>query len=209
MRMRDDRREAAAILASRVHKPRGLPPVRMRLVLVNHTSEWSGGEAALMRLIAALSSTHTCAVACPAEGTLPERLDEAGIERLTLPEVDLSLRVHPVQTPRGIAQVAAAGVALQRAAKRYGADLIHANSVRAGLIGAAAARLGTAPVVVQVHDDLPLTRAGRASRAGSARRAAGVVPVSAYAAKVSNDGFVGLGGERVYVAIDHERCHPD
>jgi glycosyltransferase involved in cell wall biosynthesis len=181
----------------------------MRLALVNHTSDWSGGEAALMRLIAALSPEHVCAVACPPAGRLPDRLDAAGIERLPLPDVDLSLRLHPVQTVRGVAEVAAAGVALRRAAKRYGADLVHANSVRAGLIGAAADRLGLPPLVVQVHDDLPLTRTGRATRSAIARTAAGIVAVSDHTAQTFNEGLRTPRAERVYISIDHDRCDPD
>jgi glycosyltransferase involved in cell wall biosynthesis len=181
----------------------------MKIVLVNHTSDWSGGEAALMRLIAALSPEHECVVACPAEGTLPERLDEYGIERAVLPDVDLSLRVHPVQTPIGIAQVAAAGVALRRAAREHGADLVHANSVRAGLIGAAADRLGSPPIVVQVHDDLPYSTAGRLTRSAIARTAAGIVAVSDYTAATFNRGLRFPRAERVYISIDHERLDPD
>jgi glycosyltransferase involved in cell wall biosynthesis len=181
----------------------------MRLALVNHTSDWSGGEAALMRLIAALSTEHVCAVACPPTGTLPDRLDAAGIERLPLPHVDLSLRLHPTRTARGLAEVVAAGVALRRAAKRYGADLVHANSVRAGLIGAAADRLGLPPLVVQVHDDLPLTPTGRATRAAIARTAAGIVAVSDHTAQTFNHGLRTPRAERVYISIDHDRCDPD
>jgi glycosyltransferase involved in cell wall biosynthesis len=180
----------------------------MRLALVNHTSDWSGGEAALMRLIAALSPEHTCAVACPPVGTLPDRLDAAGIDRLPLPHVDLSLRLHPTHTLRGIAEVAAAGVALRRAARRYGADLVHANSVRAGLIGAAADRLGLPPLVVQVHDDLPLTRTGRATRGAIARTAAGIVAVSDHTARTFNQGLRIPRAQRVYISIDHDRCDP-
>jgi L-malate glycosyltransferase len=181
----------------------------MKIVLVNHTSDWSGGEVALMRLIAALSQEHECVVACPPEGTLPERLDEYGIARVALPDVDLSLRVHPVQTPIGIAQVAAAGVALRRRAREEGADLVHANSVRAGLITAAADRLGSPPIVVQVHDDLPMTTAGRLTRSAIARTAAGIVAVSDYTAATFNQGLRVPRAERVYISIDHRRFDPD
>jgi glycosyltransferase involved in cell wall biosynthesis len=181
----------------------------MRIVLVNHTSDWSGGEAALMRLISALSMEHECAVACPQDGRLPERLDAAGIDRLVLPDVDLSLRLHPVNTTRGIAQIGAAGVALRRAAARHGADLLHANSTRAGLIGAAADRLGAPPVVVQVHDDLPRSRAGRLTRSAIARTASGVTAVSDHTAATFDQGLRRPRAERIYISIDQDRCDPD
>jgi L-malate glycosyltransferase len=177
-------------------------------VLVNHTSSWSGGEAALMRLVASLSGEHACAVACPPRGALPDHLRAAGVEHLALPEVDLSLRLHPTQTPRGIAQVIAAGVALRRVARRFGADIIHANSVRAGLIGAVADRLGGPPTVVQVHDDLPLSRAGRLTRKAIARTAAGIVAVSDYTAATFDRTLARPRAERIYISVDHERCDP-
>ena len=180
----------------------------MRVVLVNHTSSWSGGEVALMRLVAALRGEHTCAVACPPQGPLPERLRDAGIEHLPLPDVDLSLRLHPTQTPRGVAQVVRAGVALRRAAARYRADVVHANSVRAGLVGAVSDRLGGPPTVVQVHDDLPLSRAGRATRAAIARSAAGIVAVSDFTAATFNRTLRSPRAERIYISLDHERCDP-
>ena len=180
----------------------------MRVVLVNHTSSWSGGEVALMRLVAALRGEHTCAVACPPQGPLPERLRDAGIEHLPLPDVDLSLRLHPTQTPRGVVQVVRAGVALRRAAGRYRADVVHANSVRAGLVGAVSDRLGGPPTVVQVHDDLPLSRAGRATRVAIARTAAGVVAVSDFTAATFNRTLRSPRAERIYISLDHERCDP-
>ena len=181
----------------------------MRVVLVNHTSSWSGGEVALMRLVAALRDEHDCAVACPAHGDLPDRLAAEGVEHLALPDVDLSLRLHAAQTPRGLAQVAAAGLALRRAAERFGADVVHANSVRAGLIGSVADRLGGPPVVVQVHDDLPLSRAGRATRGAIGRTAAGIVAVSDHTAATFDATLTVPRTERIYISLDHERCDPD
>ena len=181
----------------------------MRVVLVNHTSSWSGGEVALMRLVSALRGAHECAVACPATGALPDRLADAGVEHLALPDVDLSLRLHPAQTPRGVAQVAAAGLALRRAAERFRADIVHANSVRAGLIGGVADRLGGPPVVVQVHDDLPLSRAGRVTRSAIGRTAAGIVAVSDHTAATFDAALAVPRTERIYISVDHERCDPD
>ncbi|MEA2419901.1 MAG: hypothetical protein QOE60_2107, partial [Thermoleophilaceae bacterium] len=102
----------------------------MRILFANHTSAWSGGEVSMMRLVESLRSDHDVCVACPAPGTLTDAVDGAGVERLALPTVDASLRPHPIQTPLGLAQLASGGLALARAARRFRADVIHANSTR-------------------------------------------------------------------------------
>jgi L-malate glycosyltransferase len=181
----------------------------VRIVFANHTGDWSGAEVALMRLISALRGEHALAVACPNRGRLAAAVDAAGIQRLRLPSADVSLRTHPVLTPLGVAQLLVAGVALRLAAQRHAADVIHANSLRAGLSGGVAARLGGPPVVVQVHEHLPASALGRATRKAIARSAAAVVGVTAYTAANFNEGLPMERAKPVYISIDHERFDPD
>lgn len=165
----------------------------------------SGAEIALLRLIAGLGDEHTCVVACPAEGALPERLADDGIDHVPLPTMDLTLRLHPLFTPIGLARAGAAGAALRDHARRIGADVVHANSVRAGLLGAVADRMGAgAPIVTQVHDHLPHSAAGRATRSMIARTSAGVVAVSDRTTDSFNEGLRTPRAERVYISIDPE-----
>lgn len=138
----------------------------MRVLFVNHTARVSGGELSLLGLLEALPADVEAAVACP-PGALAERLDAAGVERLPIQGTDGSLRLHPRRTPRALGEMARAAVDLDRAAPEYRPDVIHANSIRAGLIAVAA---GTArrrlrgdsavpaarrPVVVHARDCLP------------------------------------------------------
>src|SRR5215210_282191 len=162
-----------------------------------------------MRLLSRLSAGHDCAVAAPAPGRLPELLDERGIRRFEIPAGDVSLRLDPVQTPLGLSRIAAGGVRLRAAARRFGADVIHANSLRTGLMGAVAAPLGAPPIVVQVHEHLPLSAAGRATRLVVARTAAGVSAVTDYTAANFNQGLRTPRAVRAYISIDHERFDPD
>ena len=104
----------------------------MRILLANHTGAWSGGEVSLMRLVAGLRADHEIAIACPDEGRLAREIDAAGVERLSIPAVDASLRLHPIQTPAGMRQLGAGGGALARAARHFEAEVVHANTPRVG-----------------------------------------------------------------------------
>jgi glycosyltransferase involved in cell wall biosynthesis len=177
----------------------------MRILFANHTGAWSGAEVSLMRLVQTLGTEHDLCVACPAEGPLADQLDGAGLDRIPLPAVDASLRLHPVQTPIGIGQLAAAGVGLARAAKRFRAEVIHANSPRAGIMGALALPLGGPPFVVRAHEHVPLTPVGRAVRALLVRTASAVAAVSDYTAERFNEGLEPPVATRVYNSIDHAR----
>jgi L-malate glycosyltransferase len=181
----------------------------MRILFANHTGAWSGAEVSLMRLVETLRAEHDLCVACPPAGPLAEELDSAGIERMPLPRVDASLRLHPVQTPIGVGQLAAGGLGLARAAKRFRADVIHANSPRAGIMGAVASRLGAPAVVVRAHEHVPLTPAGRAVRSLLVRTASAVVAVSDYTAERFNEGLAPPIATRVYNSIDHARFDPE
>jgi glycosyltransferase involved in cell wall biosynthesis len=181
----------------------------MRILFANHTGAWSGAEVSLMRVIAGLREAHDVCVACPSDGPLRDAVERAGVERLPLPAVDASLRVHPVQTPLGVGQLGVGGVALARAAKHFVADVIHANTTRAGLMGAIALPLGAPPIVVRAHEHLPLTRVGRAARSLILRTASAVVAVSDYTAEKFNEGLAVPVATRVYNSIDHARFDPD
>jgi L-malate glycosyltransferase len=177
----------------------------MRILFANHTSAWSGGEVSLMRLVEGLRADHEICVACPATGPLAEAVDRAQVERLPLPTVDASLRLHPVQTPVGLAQLASGGLSLARSARRFHADVIHANSTRVGIMASIARARGGPPFVVRAHEHVPLTPVGRAVRALIVRSAGGVAAVSDYTAKRFNEGLAQPVATRVYNSIDHER----
>jgi glycosyltransferase involved in cell wall biosynthesis len=181
----------------------------MRILFANHTSAWSGGEVSMMRVLESLRAEHAVSLACPEDGALADFADRAGIERLSLPAVDASLRLHPLQTPAGLAQMAAGGLALARAARQADAEVIHANSSRTGVLGALARARGGPAYVVRAHEHLPLTKVGRAVRALIVKTAGEVAAVSDYTAARFNEGLSRPVAKRVYNSIDHARFHPD
>jgi L-malate glycosyltransferase len=180
----------------------------MRILFANHTGTCSGAETAMVRLLESLRDNQDVAVACPSESPLAKTVEEAGIKLFSIPAVDVSLRLHPIWTLRGAGQLGAAGTALRRTANRWRADVVHANSLRAGLAGAAASRLGCPPVVVQAHEHLPLSRTGRAVRSAIAATATEVVGVTHRTAQSFNRGLDQPVARRVYISIDHGRFDP-
>jgi L-malate glycosyltransferase len=181
----------------------------MRILLANHTGAYSGAEESIFTIVAGLRAEHEVAVACPSSGPLPEAVDRAGVTRLVLPAITASLRLDPVQTPLGAGQILLCGVGLARAARRFRADVIHANSSRMGLAAAIARGLGAPPVVVRAHEHLPPTPVGRSVRRILISSAEAVVAFSDFTTARLNDGLPAPVVQRVYASIDHARFDPE
>ena len=117
------------------------------VLLVNHTSLQSGAELSLLELIDELPASINQVVACP-EGPLADAVRERGVEVRLIPELTGSLRIHQKHTPQAVVELARCSAALRRHAKDVGCELVHANSVRAGLAAAIGLHRSGPPVVV-------------------------------------------------------------
>ncbi len=179
----------------------------MRILFVNHTGAASGAESALLRLVRTLRSEHTVAVACP-DGPLARTVEEADLHRFPVPAFEASLRLHPVHTPEALAHLGPGAVLVGRAARRFGADLVHANTPRAGLMTAVVARAGGPRLVVRAHEALPPSRVGRAVRFVLAHSASAVVTVSRDVALRFNAGLRRPLATPVYNSFDRELFDP-
>ena len=161
-----------------------------------------------MRLVNELRREHEVAVACP-----PGRpAGRCGRRRAHpppgAPEVDVSMRLHPVATPRGLAKMSSGGLALARAASALPGRRDPRQHPARGADGAVAVRAGRAPGRAAhsrspaAHPDGPRVRAvvlGSASE---------VIAVSDYTARMFNEGLDHPVATRVYNSIDHERFDP-
>ena len=182
----------------------------MRILFVNHTSTASGAELAMMRLVGTIRRRHNVAVACPPTGPLADMLDEAAVQHVPIPAFEASLRLDPVHTPANVARLAVGGLSLARAARRFEADLLHANTPRAGLIGAIATRLGGPPLVVRAHEHVPLDSVvGRGVRSVLGRSARAVMAVSEEVERRFNKGLDRPLATHVYNSFDRERFDPE
>jgi glycosyltransferase involved in cell wall biosynthesis len=153
----------------------------VKVLYVNHTATVGGGERSLLELLAGLPDDVSPVLACP-EGDLAVAARRLGVPVMPITEAAPSFRLDPVQTAGSLVALGRATVAVRRAARRTQADLIHANSVRGGLIATPLARLGGPPVVVHVRDCLPAGAAASLTRRAIGFGAALVLTNSAYTA---------------------------
>ncbi len=131
----------------------------MKVLYVNHTATVGGAEHSLLTLLEGLPDDVVPIVASP-PGPLHRRAHALGVRSEVLPGTTGSFRLHPVRTPRAALDIARSAAALSVIAHRLRVDVIHANSVRAGLIAAPGGAIGRPPTVVHVRDDLPAGAAG-------------------------------------------------
>ncbi len=177
------------------------------VVLVNHTSAMSGAEVSLLDLVHGLAKIHRVTVAAP-EGPLARQVRELGVPFEVIPAVEGSLRLHPRHTPGAFAAITGAARAIRRIARRTGADVIHANSFRAGLAASLAARLGAPRPVVHLHDCLPPTAAAKATQQVLSLSAEMVLANSAYTGACFNGRHSRAPVEVVHNPIDLDRFDP-
>lgn len=178
----------------------------MRVLYVNHTAEVSGGERSLLILLAALPDTIEARVATP-RGGLAGAVAELGVPVTTIAGTAGSLRLHPLHTPSALAEMSLAAVQVRRAAHRHSAELVHANSIRAGIV-LALARLPKIATVVHVRDCLPASPAAIATMRLIAATATTIVANSHYTARSVAELAPGAHLEVVHSPVDLERFDP-
>lgn len=125
----------------------------MRVLYVNHTAVISGGERSLLSLLAALPASVEARVAAP-HGQMEDELRGLGLPLDTITGTAGSLRMHPLHTPRALVEMGLAASQVRRLARRSGAEVIHANSIRAGIV-LGLTGLPRVARVVHVRDCLP------------------------------------------------------
>jgi glycosyltransferase involved in cell wall biosynthesis len=153
--------------------------VSITVLYVSHTAHVSGGERSLLDLLRALPADVTPIVAAPA-GDLARRLTDAGVEVHTIAGTDASLRLGLRSTPLALSRLTAMALSIRRIARSTGADLVHANSIRAGLVASLASVLGAPPTVAHIRDRLPDGRVPSLLLGALARRSAALIANSEY-----------------------------
>jgi len=187
-------------------RPRGGGTVApLRILFVNHTSDVSGAEVAMLRLLGALPSSYQRAVACPSGGPLAQRLAREGIEHLPIPGTAVSFRLHPRWTLVGLRDMVRSVRVLNAHVRRWRADVVHANGTRAGLL-AARIRPHRAPaLVVQVHDILPKGLVATAVARALAHSAERIVVVSDAGARAFDEHLSKPAARTLRISFDQSR----
>jgi glycosyltransferase involved in cell wall biosynthesis len=102
------------------------------------------------------------------------------VEVRPVPGTELSARLHPVHTTEQTLRAARAAQSVRAIARAVKADIVHANTPRAGLISLLARGAGGTGPVVHVRDAVPPGRLPRAMFRLLATRAAAYLPTSEY-----------------------------
>jgi L-malate glycosyltransferase len=178
----------------------------VRVLYVNHTAEISGAERSLLSLLEGLPSHVDPLVATPA-GPLATAVRTLGIPTTTISGTAGSLKLHPLHTPRALAEMGGAAMQLRVAARRHSCDVIHANSIRAGIV-LGLVRSAT-PTVVHVRDCLPPAPVTTATMRLIAAAATTVVANSRYTADWVRRTAPGAALEVVYNPVDLRRWNPE
>ncbi len=178
----------------------------MNVLYVNHTAEVSGAERSLLSLLAALPGTVDRRLAAP-PGKLATAVTELGIPVSTITGTAGSLRLHPLHTPRAMLELGLAAPQTRRIARRQRADLVHANSIRAGIV-LGLGRLSPAATVVHVRDCLPAGLLATATMRLIAATATTVVANSNYTARSVWASAPGARVEVVHNPVDLARWDP-
>ncbi|MFZ2021341.1 MAG: glycosyltransferase family 4 protein [Terracidiphilus sp.] len=128
----------------------------MRVAYVNHTGSVSGAEKVLIDMVRTLDrATYEPCVICPADGDLARLLQEQGVLCVPSPPVHARFTLHPGQLWKAARSLARAVAALRKTLSSLDPDIVHANTLRAGIV-ASVATFGTDRVVVwHIHDNLP------------------------------------------------------
>jgi glycosyltransferase involved in cell wall biosynthesis len=178
---------------------------RMRVLYVNHTSEVSGAEHSLLSLLAALPDTVHARVATP-PGRLAGAVEELGIPVTPIAGTAGSLRLHLLHTPRALAEMTVAAAQVRRASSQHGADVVHANSIRAGIVLGIAHP--SAATVMHVRDCLPAGVTSSATMRLIAATATTVLANSHYTAQCVRAIAPTAPLEVVYNPVDLARWDP-
>jgi glycosyltransferase involved in cell wall biosynthesis len=158
---------------------------RTRILYANHTGLVSGAERMLLTMLQVLNRTqYEPYVLCPAEGELSRLAEALDVPCLQAPQLHARFTWRPDRLLRYAASLWRTIVATRKAIRALDPGLVHANSLRAGIV-ATLATIGTNRLVIwHVHDILPRHPVSTAIRllAYTSRRTQ-IVAVSHFAAR--------------------------
>jgi glycosyltransferase involved in cell wall biosynthesis len=148
----------------------------MRVAFYNHTSAVSGAEISLLLTASHLKTAEPVLFA--PEGDLLDRARERGLDVVPVPGYSARLSRHPVRLARDALGMLRTGFRFALAVRKREVDLIHANSIRAGMMASLFRWLHRRPVVWHVRDLPPGGWPGRGIRLLAALGSQAVIGIS-------------------------------
>jgi glycosyltransferase involved in cell wall biosynthesis len=141
----------------------------MRIALLNHSGEISGAEISLLQTATALAARGVeLLFVVPESGDLAARVRAAGFPLRTIALAAPRLPRNPIHAAARSVRLADSARRLCRVLRADPVDVVHANSVRAGLIASLGRPFHGRPVVWSVRDFVPGSAVGLAVRAVAA-----------------------------------------
>ena len=134
----------------------------LRVLYYNHSADVSGAEISLLLTVDHMSNVN--AVLAAPEGELLARARERGMAVNPVKGYRARMSVNPLVVVRGLAGSLVAGLEFRRAWRTHRPHVVHANSIRSGIIASLGLVGCRVPVVWHIRDDLPNNVVGRAIR---------------------------------------------
>jgi glycosyltransferase involved in cell wall biosynthesis len=151
----------------------------LKVLFVEHSSEIGGAQHSLLELVRALKAGHAVTVAVP-EGPLAQVLRRENVIVVPIPASQLTFRFSFPGSLIESGRAVAARWAVARGIARGRPDVVHANTLRAGLITPRFRR--GVPLVVHCRDLLPAGSIADLVRRSVISRSSAVIAVSTMAA---------------------------
>lgn len=185
----------------------------MKILFYNHTGQVSGAEGLLLMILTRLDRTKfEPVVVCPQQGPLAQMVAELAVPVESLAGLDARFTWRADHLLRYLKSFLQVIRQIRQKVIQIKPDLIHANSIRAGLVATAATFGLETPVVWHLHDLLrrhPLSTAIRAFAFFSTRTQ--MIAVSQAAANKFRGSFLPWKNRVTVIlnAIDLAKFHPN
>jgi len=148
----------------------------LKVLFYSHSDEVSGAEISLLLTMIHIQGVNAL-LAAP-EGELLQRARDNGLDVRPIRSHRARMSRNPLDLVRGIIGIMVAGVRLRLLISDENPDILHANSIRAGLIALIGTCWTGTATVWHVRDNLPMNVVGRMIRRIAAIQATGVITIS-------------------------------
>ena len=147
-----------------------------RVMYYNHYGEMGGAEISL--LLTASHMPNASVILVAPEGSLLDAARKRSIPVVAVKSFTARIRKNILVLAIGAFGTWRAGMELRRLVKTYKPDIVHANSVRAGLIGMFATTRLPVKLVWHVRDQVPQSRIGWAIRKAAGYGTDAIITIS-------------------------------
>ena len=128
----------------------------MKILFYNHTGTVSGAERVLTMILAGLDhGRFDPVVLCPKEGKLTQMVSEVGVRAVDIAPLAARFTLRPDRFAKYLVSFVRLIWTARRTVIHENPDIIHANSIRAGLVMSAGTIGLGMPVIWHIHDLLP------------------------------------------------------